>query len=113
MFIPNGIEDSWGNGEPRIVYHPKDEMYYMTYQKYDGGGGYLSIAKTKTPLDKDSWERFGRVFPFYQTSKAGALIIRNSTPNYLIWVDTRDLKIAKSINITLWPSIGGILITPR
>jgi hypothetical protein len=54
----------------------------------------------------------GPVFPNYQNSKSGALLIRDSPPHYLFWGDS-DIRVTKSDDITKWNSIGDIILSPR
>jgi len=99
-------EETWenyGTEDPRVAYRSDDQTYYMMYsaveQFPDKVVSMLSLAKTKTPWIKASWDRKGFVFPDISWSKSGALIFRDTAPHYLIWGDdylrmaiTNDLK---------------------
>jgi predicted GH43/DUF377 family glycosyl hydrolase len=82
------------------------------YTAYNGSSILLNLAKTKNPFERDSWVRLGPVFPQYQNSKSGAILIRDSPPHYLFWGDS-DIRVAKSDNITIWKDIGEIFLSPR
>ena len=84
----------------------------MMYTAYNGSSILLSLAKTKNPFDKDSWQKLGPVFPDYQNSKSGAILIRDHPPHYLFWGD-HDIRVTISDNISHWSSIGDIILSPR
>ena len=54
----------------------------------------------------------GPVFPSYQNSKSGAILIRNQPPHYLFWGD-HDIRVTESDNISSWSNIGDIMLSPR
>jgi predicted GH43/DUF377 family glycosyl hydrolase len=112
VFTPSSFADSWGTEDPRMVYNRQDAFYYMTYTAYNGSSILMSLARSKNPTDRDSWERLGPVFPDYQNSKSGAILIRDSAPHYLFWGDS-DIRVTKSSNISKWDSIGDIFLSPR
>ena len=45
-------------------------------------------------------------------SKSAALLLRPQAPHYLLWGDT-VIRIANSSNVTSWPDVGEIILTPR
>lgn len=112
VFTPSTFADSWGTEDPRMVYNQKDSFYYMMYTAYNGSSILLSLARSKNPTDRNSWDRLGPVFPNYQNSKSGAILIRDSPPHYLFWGDS-DIRVTKSNDITKWDSIGEIFLSPR
>jgi len=58
----------------------------MTYTADDGEIIQLSLARSRNPFDRTSWERMGPVFPDLEdSSAAGALLIRDSPPHYMFW----------------------------
>jgi hypothetical protein len=77
----------------------------MMYTAYNGSSILLSLAKSKTPFERNSWQKLGPVFPDYQNSKSGAILIRDSPPHYLFWGDS-DIRVTKSDNISKWDKIG-------
>ena len=95
-----------------MVYNSQDKFYYMMYTAYNGSSILLSLAKTRNPFDRNSWTKLGPVFPSYQNSKSGAILIRKEPPHYLFWGDS-DIRVTKSNNISSWPSIGEIFLSPR
>lgn len=111
-FTPSSFEDSWGTEDPRMVFNPADQTYYMMYTAYNGSSILLSLATTKNPFDRDSWTKLGPVFPQYQNSKSGAILIRNHPPHYLFWGDS-DIRVATSDNISHWKNIGEVFLSPR
>jgi predicted GH43/DUF377 family glycosyl hydrolase len=84
----------------------------MMYTAYNGSSILLSLAKTPNPFDRTQWQKLGPVFPQYQNSKSGSILIRDQPPHYLFWGDS-VIRVAKSNNISVWPDIGEILIKPR
>ena len=64
------------------------------------------LASSKTPLQTDSWERHGSVFP--GNHKSGALLIRDQPPHYLI-SGAGQIHIAKSDNLLDW-TLGPLFI---
>lgn len=111
-FTPGTEGDSWGTEDPRMVYNQVDENYYMMYTAYNGSSILLSLAKTTNPFDRNSWTKLGPVFPQYQNSKSGAILIRNQSPHYLFWGDS-SIRVTTSDDISSWASIGNILLSPR
>lgn len=95
-----------------MVLSPLDGLYYMMYTAYNGSSILLSLARATDPINRTSWERLGPVFPRYQNSKSGALLIRSSPPHFLFWGDS-DIRVAKSDDPTIWPDIGTIMLSPR
>jgi predicted GH43/DUF377 family glycosyl hydrolase len=95
-----------------MVYFEKEQRHYMMYTAYNGSSILLSLARSRNPFDRNSWERLGPVFPSYQNSKSGAILIRNEGDHYLFWGDS-DIRIARSSAIDHWPSIGEIFLSPR
>jgi len=95
-----------------MVYNEEDKHYYMMYTAYNGSSILLSLAKTTNPFDRSAWTKLGPVFPKYQNSKSGAILIRKQPPHYLFWGDS-DIRVTKSNNISSWPSIGDIFLSPR
>lgn len=95
-----------------MVYNQEDSSYYMMYTAYNGSSILLSLAKTKNPFERSGWTKLGPVFPEYQNSKSGALLLRPSSPHYLFWGDS-SIRVAKSDNISHWPSIGDVILSPR
>ena len=81
-----------------MVYNSQDKFYYMMYTAYNGSSILLSLAKTRNPFDRNSWTKLGPVFPSYQNSKSGAILIRKEPPHYLFWGDS-DIRVTKSNNI--------------
>ena len=112
MLTPSSFSDSWGTEDPRMVYNPQDAFYYMMYTAYNGSSILLNLARSKNPTDRNSWERLGPVFPNYQNSKSGAILVRNQPPHYLFWGDS-DIRVTMSNDITKWDSIGTIFLSPR
>ncbi|CAM6001250.1 unnamed protein product [Sphagnum balticum] len=84
----------------------------MAYTAYNGSSILLNLARTANPFDRNGWDRLGPVFPNYQNSKSGALLIRESGPHYLFWGDS-DIRVAQSNDLTSWSDIGNIIISPR
>jgi predicted GH43/DUF377 family glycosyl hydrolase len=84
----------------------------MMYTAYNGSSILLSLAKTKNPFDRNSWTKLGPVFLGYQNSKSVAILIRKESPHYLYWGDS-DIRVTKSNNISSWPTIGDIFLSPR
>ena len=82
------------------------------YTAYNGSSILLSLAKSLNPFDRKSWQKLGPVFPSYQNSKSGALLIRPQPPHYLFWGDS-DIRVTKSDNLSHWDSIGDIILSPR
>lgn len=82
------------------------------YTAYNGSSILLSLASTTNPFDRNSWNKLGPVFPQYQNSKSGALLVRKQPPHYLFWGDS-DIRVTTSDNITQWKSIGDIFLSPR
>lgn len=95
-----------------MVYNPKDQLYYMMYTAYNGSSILLSLATAKNPFDKQSWTKRGPVFPQYQNSKSGAILIRETGKHYLFWGDS-SIRVTSSDNLTQWDNIGKVLLTPR
>mmetsp|Transcript_22140 Transcript_22140/g.33465 ORF Transcript_22140/g.33465 Transcript_22140/m.33465 type:complete len:403 (-) Transcript_22140:93-1301(-) len=77
-----GAPDSkggWGAADPRIVYRPANQLYYLTWDNctqncWPQRITYLST--TTNPLDANSWKFHGAAFPFSYTSGA-ALLFRD------------------------------------
>ena len=84
----------------------------MTYTAYNGSSILLSLATTTNPFNRTAWNKLGAVFPSYQNSKSGAILIREQTPHYLFWGDS-SIRVATSTNLSHWPEIGDILLSPR
>lgn len=97
-FVPSTEGDSWGTEDPRMVYNQANQHYYMMYTAYNGSSILLSLAKTTNPFNKDSWVKLGPVFPQYQNSKSGAILVRDQPPHYLFWGDS-DIRVTTSNNI--------------
>lgn len=111
-FSPSSDEDSWGTEDPRMAYNKADGNYYMFYTAYNGSSILLSLATTTNPFNSTNWRKLGPVFPKYQNSKSGALLIREKGPHYLFWGDS-VIRVAKSDNLTSWPDIGEVFLEPR
>jgi predicted GH43/DUF377 family glycosyl hydrolase len=95
-----------------MVYNKNDSYYYMMYTAYNGSSILLNLARNQNPTDRNSWERLGPVFPNYQNSKSGALLLRNRPPHYLFWGDS-DIRVAMSDDFKKWKDIGTIFLSPR
>lgn len=112
VFGPGDISDTWGTEDPRMVYNSADNLYYMFYTAYNGSSILLSLATTPDPTSSDKWTRHGAVFPSYQNSKSGALLIHSSTENYLFWGDS-SIRVAVSESPSSWTDIGDIFLETR
>lgn len=95
-----------------MAYNKADGNYYMFYTAYNGSSILLSLATTTNPFNHTEWRKLGPVFPKYQNSKSGALLIRDKGPHYLFWGDS-VIRVAKSDNLTSWPDIGEVFLEPR
>lgn len=113
IFGPSNHLDNHGTEDPRILYNPKDKLYYLFYTAYNGHRATLDLATSLTPLVSSSWTRHGPIFQNLTiNSKSGALLIGKSR-NYLFWGDT-TIKVATSNTLLSWPQSGGeVLIQPR
>lgn len=111
-FTPSTEGDSWGTEDPRMVYNKADAYYYMMYTAYNGSSILLSLAKTLNPFNKESWIKLGPVFPQYQNSKSGAILLRDQPPHYLFWGDS-DIRVTTTNNIEKWDDIGKVILSPR
>ena len=84
-----------------MVYNPSDSLYYMMYTAYNGSSILLSLATSKNPFDRNSWNKLGPVFPNYQNSKSGSILLRPQPPHYLFWGDS-NIRVTTSNNISHW-----------
>lgn len=118
VFEPKGREENYGVEDPRVVYREKDRTYYMYYTAVEQGKGEvfarLSLATTKTPKIKDSWERHGPIVPEFKWSKSGALLLRDDMggPHYLIWGDD-DLRLAFTYDLIQYRTFPTIYLKTR
>lgn len=115
VFGPSQIDDSWGTEDPRMIFNPLDQLYYMMYTAYNGSAIFLSMATSKNPTSSTgNWIKHGPVFPSQPGSKSGALILakKHSGDNFLLWGD-HDIRIARSANLLSWPDIGETLLQVR
>jgi len=112
VFGPADNSDAWGTEDPRIVYNPKDQLYYMFYTAYNGTSILLNLATTPDPTSQTQWTRRGPVFPNIQGSKSGALLIRDTPPHYLFWGDT-TIKVSKSNDLKTFENPGTLFMSPR
>lgn len=112
VFGPGDISDTWGTEDPRMVFNPADNLYYMFYTAYNGSSILLSLATSPDPTNPDKWNRLGAVFPSYQNSKSGALLLHSSSENYLFWGDS-SIRVAQSDDPSVWSDIGEIFIETR
>ena len=112
VFGPETTLDEYGTEDPRLTYDPVTELYYMFYTSYGPNNVVLSLATSPNPTNPDEWTRYGALFPTIQNSKAGALIIRETAPNYLIW-GSGTLYITNSTSLTYWPEPGDVILEPR
>lgn len=106
VFGPYDTTDSWGTEDPRVKYNAADGLYYMFYTAYNGADIFLSLATSPNPTVSTNWTRLGAVFPTIQGSKSGALLLRDSGPNFLFWGDS-SIKVCNSTDPTQWPADGG------
>lgn len=75
---PRGQEE-WGAVDPRIVYRPKTQQYYLTWDnctKNCWPQRITYLSTTSNPYDPHAWTLHGPVFPFPYTSGA-ALLFRD------------------------------------
>jgi predicted GH43/DUF377 family glycosyl hydrolase len=112
VFGPGDISDTWGTEDPRMVFNPSDNLYYMFYTAYNGSSILLSLATSPDPTSADKWTRHGPVFPDYQNSKSGALLLHSPTTNYLFWGDS-SIRAAISETPSKWNDIGEIFLETR
>jgi predicted GH43/DUF377 family glycosyl hydrolase len=112
VFTPSSFADSWGTEDPRMVLNTADGYYYMTYTAYNGSSILMSLARSRNPTDRNGWERLGPIFPNYQNSKSGAILLRSQSQHYLFWGDS-DIRVTRSSNLSKWDSIGDIFLSPR
>jgi predicted GH43/DUF377 family glycosyl hydrolase len=112
VFGPGDISDTWGTEDPRMVFNPADDLYYMFYTAYNGSSILLSLATSPNPTSSDQWTRHGAVFPEYQNSKSGALLLYSDTQNYLFWGDSA-IRAAVSDTPSKWSDIGEIFLETR
>ena len=108
VFGPSGPTDSWGTEDPRVKYNSAGGLYYMFYTAYNGIDIYLSLATSPNPTVSTQWTRLGPVFPDKQGSKSGALLLRDSGPDFLFWGD-KAIRVCNSTNPTKWPADGGVV----
>jgi len=121
----NGSDDCdcGGTNDPRVVYNPSDQTYYMFYTAYNSYKDYshLSLATSMNPTDSSGWTRHGAVFPNVSTSISGALLVSDDTdilPNFLYWGvgdsggDT-EIRVTNSSSLISWPHEGEVIISTR
>jgi len=87
-------------------------MYSAVEKMPDKVVSKLSLAKTKTPWLKETWDRQGEVFPNIPWSKSGALLFRDELPHYLIWGDLY-LTIAETYDMKVFTNKAGKFLEPR
>jgi predicted GH43/DUF377 family glycosyl hydrolase len=114
VFGPSDASDAWGTEDPRVAFNAIDSLYYMFYTAYNGVDILLSLATSPNPISPDEWTRYGAVFPEYQNSKSGALLLRDvdNPPHYLFWGDS-TIRVANSTDPLVWPSIGEVFLETR
>jgi predicted GH43/DUF377 family glycosyl hydrolase len=112
VFGPGDISDTWGTEDPRMVFNSADNLYYMFYTAYNGSSILLSLATSPNPTSANEWTRHGAVFPQYQNSKSGALLLFSPTENYLFWGDS-SIRAAVSDSPSKWSDIGEIFLETR
>jgi predicted GH43/DUF377 family glycosyl hydrolase len=121
VFEPADETENYGTEDPRIVYNPKTNLYYLLYsavQQYSNGTviSRLALATSPTPHIKSSWKRYGPLFPQMNWSKSGAMLIRDSPPHYLFFGDSTlvpGLQIAISDDLFHWKLLPGLFIEVR
>ncbi|KAJ5067263.1 hypothetical protein M0811_13133 [Anaeramoeba ignava] len=108
---PSGPLDNYGVEDPRVVFREKDSTYYLLYtaaeQNSSGVFPRLALATSAEPYKKDSWKRYGALFPQLAESKSGSLLIRDGydSPHYLFFGDSsivNGLQFATSDNLLNW-----------
>lgn len=112
VFGPGDPSDTWGTEDPRMAYNSVDGLYYMFYTAYNGSSILLSLATSTNPTSPNEWTRVGPIFPTYQNSKSGALLLRSSGPHYLFWGDS-SIRVTQSSDPKHWPDIGEVILSPR
>lgn len=113
--LSNTSMDNRGVQDPRIVFDPQTQMYYMFYTCYNTGGGgwakwFLCMAVSKDPTSPDMWSVRKGVWPLHFGSKSAALLIRETGPHYMYW-GAGVIHIASSSNLTDWPDRKVAFIT--
>eukprot|EP00440_Ansanella_granifera_P054902 gb/GFBE01059516.1/.p1 GENE.gb/GFBE01059516.1/~~gb/GFBE01059516.1/.p1 ORF type:complete len:389 (+),score=77.20 gb/GFBE01059516.1/:1-1167(+) len=112
VFGPSSDEDFYGTEDPRVKLNPLDGYHYMFYTAYGKGSPsrsvILSLAKTRTPTVRSSWQRLGPVFtPTVRGSKSAALLVEDDRTqpdygtSYLYWGDSM-IRLLKSSNASSW-----------
>jgi predicted GH43/DUF377 family glycosyl hydrolase len=117
-FQPTGSFEQYGTEDPRVIYDSSTGIYYLMYtavgaptspdRTYDV---LLAEASTKTPLDPNSWQRYGAVFPGVQDSKSGAILRRQQPPHYLYW-GAGVISLATSSDLVSWTNQQALFV-PR
>jgi len=117
---PNGPSEAYGTEDPRVVYREKTGDYFLLYSAVQSNPvvSRLALATTKTPSDKNSWQRHGPLFPDEKWSKSGAMLIRDgfTGPHYLFYGDCSiypGLQIATSNDLFNWTIQPNLLIEKR
>jgi len=113
---PSGPSEAYGTEDPRIAFREKTGDYYLLYSAVQDNPvvSRLALAITKTPAVKDSWKRYGPLFPNESWTKSGALLIRDGFPgpHYLFYGDSK-LEIATSTDLLTWTTQPNKLIETR
>jgi predicted GH43/DUF377 family glycosyl hydrolase len=73
--------DGWGALDPRIIYRPKTEEYFLTWDNCSFECSFRSslLSVSKNPFDHESWTFVGPIIPKMQTAGV-ALLFRDDVP---------------------------------